>query len=69
MTLADIDFLASYSSLEACAFISLEPYKALKTWAQAMKQQVPKYQDNCAKGAAVFGDWFNGNYTGKAKQG
>ena len=69
MTLADIDFLASYSSLEACAFVSLAPYKALKTWATAIRQQVPKYQDNCGKGAAVFGDWFNGNYKPATKQG
>merc|ERR1719419_2159484 len=60
--IGDIVFLASYSSLEACGFVSLEPYKALKTWAQMMKQQIPHYKENCAKGAEVFGNWFNGNY-------
>ena len=69
MTLADIDFLASYSSLEACGFISLEPYKALKVWAQAMRKKIPKYADNCGKGAVVFGNWFNGNYKPASKQG
>ena len=69
MTLADIDFMASYASLEACAFISLEPYKALKVWAQAMRQKIPKYADNCGKGATVFGNWFNGNYKPATKQG
>ena len=67
MTLADVDFLASYASLEACGFLSLEPYKALKTWSQMMKQQIPKYSDNCGKGAAVFGNWFNSNYNASKK--
>ena len=62
MTIADIDLLASYVSLEACSFVSLEPYKALKTWSHTMKQQIPKYSENCGQGAAVFGNWFNGNY-------
>ena len=31
MNLADIELLVSYSALEACAFVSLAPYKALKT--------------------------------------
>merc|ERR1712112_357429 len=62
LTIADIDFLASYSSLEACGFLSLKPYKSLLTWSQTMKQQIPKYSENCGAGAAVFGNWFKGNY-------
>merc|ERR1712080_245794 len=62
LTIADIDFLASYSSLEACGFLSLKPSKPLLTWSQTMKQQIPKYSENCGKGAAIFGEWFKGNY-------
>merc|ERR1712055_605656 len=62
LTIADIDFMASYSSLEACDFINLKPYKHLICWSQSLKQQIPKYSENCGKGAAVFGDWFKSNY-------
>ena len=63
MTIADVDFMATYSTLEACNFINLAPYKNLKIWADRMKQQIPKYADNCGKGAAAFGEWFNSNYS------
>ena len=62
MTLADVDLLASYASLEACGFVTLEPYKQLKLWSHCMRQQLPKYADSCGKGAVVFGDFFNSNY-------
>merc|ERR1719452_185707 len=63
MTIADVDFMATYSTLEACDFINLAPYKNLKVWSERMRQQIPKYGDNCGKGAAAFGAWFNGNYS------
>ena len=63
MTIADVDFMATYSTLEACNFISLAPYKNLKAWADRMRQQIPKYSENCGDGAAGFGAWFNKNYT------
>merc|ERR1711909_245815 len=44
-------------------FISLAPYKNLKAWADRMRQQIPKYSENCGDGAAGFGAWFNKNYT------
>ena len=63
MTIADVDFMATYSTLEACNFINLAPYKNLKAWADRMRQQIPKYADNCGKGAAAFGEWFNKNFS------
>ena len=65
MTLADVDFLSTYSTLEACNFINLAPYKNLQLWADRMKQQIPKYAENCGKGAEDFGAWFNSNYDRK----
>merc|ERR1712080_153879 len=46
----------------SCGYLSLKPYKSLLTWSQTMKQQIPKYSENCGKGAAIFGEWFKGNY-------
>merc|ERR1712050_235674 len=62
LTIADIDFMATYSTLEAYNFMNLSPYKNLKVWAERMRQQIPKYAENCGKGAVAFGEWFNGNY-------
>ena len=65
MTIADVDFMSTYSTLEACNFINLDHYKNLKLWANRMKQQIPKYSENCGKGAKDFGDLFNSNYDRK----
>ena len=65
MTIADVDFMSTYSTLEACDFINLDHYKNLKLWANRMKQQIPKYSENCGKGAKDFGDLFNSNYDRK----
>ena len=65
MTIADVDFMSTYSTLEACNFINLDHYKNLKLWANRMKQQIPKYAENCGKGAKDFGDLFNSNYDRK----
>ena len=62
MTIADVDFLSTYSTLEACDFISLEEYKYLSVWAERMKLEIPKYYTNCGKGAAALGELFNSNY-------
>jgi len=66
MTIADIDLMATFSTLEACGFMNLSPYKNLKVWASKMRQQIPKYAENCGTGAAGFGDWFNKNYSQKS---
>ena len=66
MSIADVDFMATYSTLEACDFMNLAPYKNLKVWAARMRTQIPNYAENCGKGAAAFGDWFNKNYSQKS---
>ena len=63
ITIADLDFMATYSTLEACNFMDLSPYKNLQVWADSMRQQIPKYKDNCGEWAAAFGEWFNSKYS------
>jgi len=65
MTIADIDFLATYSTLESCDFISLTPYKNLQIWAEKMKREIPNYDENNARGATAFGAWFKGGFKNK----
>ncbi len=62
MTIADVDFLATMSTLEACGFMDLSPYKNLKSWSTRMKTMVPNYEENCGKGAEQFGAWFKASY-------
>lgn len=62
MTIADIDFMATMSTLEACRFMDLSPYKNLIKWTHKMKKLIPKYEENCQKGAEQFGAWFRASY-------
>jgi glutathione S-transferase len=62
MTIADVDFLATMSTLEACGFMDLSPYKNLKSWSARMKTMVPNYEENCGKGAEQFGAWFKASF-------
>ena len=62
MSLADIDFMSTVSTLEACNFIDLSPYKNLQRWTVRMKEQIPDYETNCGEGARQFGEWFNASY-------
>eukprot|EP00092_Neocalanus_flemingeri_P027082 GFUD01029368.1.p1 GENE.GFUD01029368.1~~GFUD01029368.1.p1 ORF type:complete len:325 (+),score=90.71 GFUD01029368.1:118-1092(+) len=62
MTIADLAFLSTMSTLEACNLLDLSPYKNLQVWLDGMKKQVPNYENNCQKGAAEFGNWFQENY-------
>jgi len=62
MTVADIDFMSTMSTLEACGFMDLSPYKNLNAWSAKMKRIITNYEENCGKGAEVFGQWFNASY-------
>ena len=62
MTIADVDFLATFSTLEACSFLELSPYKNLLLWAQKTRGQIPKYAHNNQRGATAFGAWFKGGF-------
>merc|ERR1712080_220087 len=62
MTIADIDFMSTMSTLEACKFMDLSPYKNLIKWTLKMKKIIPKYEENCQKGAEQFAAWFRANY-------
>ena len=58
MTIADVDLLATFSTLEACDFINLEEYENLKDWAERMKMEIPRY----GRGAVALGECFNDKY-------
>ena len=62
MTVADIDFMSTMSTLEACSFMDLSPYKKLLAWSEKMKLQIPNYKENCDKGVQQFGAWFKSSY-------
>jgi len=62
ITLADLDFMSTMSSLEACDFMDLTPYKNLTAWSAKMKKTLPKYAENCHVGAGHYGAWFNASY-------
>jgi hypothetical protein len=42
--------------------MDLSPYKNLKSWSARMKTMVPNYEENCGKGAELFGAWFKASY-------
>ena len=62
MTIADIAFLSTMSTLEACNILSLHPYKKIRMWLENMRKQVPNYKNNCQKGADEFGKRFQERY-------
>ena len=62
MTIADIAFLSTMSSLEACNILSLHPYKNICLWLENMRKQVPNYENNCQKGADEFGKRYQERY-------
>ena len=62
MTIADIAFLSTMTTLEACNILSLHPYKKIRMWLENMRKQVPNYENNCQKGADEFGKRFRERY-------
>eukprot|EP00091_Calanus_sinicus_P004307 TRINITY_DN14559_c0_g1_i2.p1 TRINITY_DN14559_c0_g1~~TRINITY_DN14559_c0_g1_i2.p1 ORF type:complete len:190 (-),score=46.77 TRINITY_DN14559_c0_g1_i2:286-855(-) len=63
MSIADVDFMSTLSTLEACSFLDLSQYKNVKKWSKQMKKTIPNFSENCEKGALAFGKWFNSNYS------
>jgi len=51
MTVADIDFMSTMSTLEACCFLDMSSFKNMNAWAAKMKTIIPKYEVNCGEGA------------------
>jgi len=58
MTLADISFLATYSTVKATGYFDLEKYEDLNAWFEKIKGEVPEYESANGQGATDFGSWF-----------
>ena len=55
MTLADISFVATYSSIKAMGSVDTRKYPFIEAWFIRCKQQIPKYQEVCGEGAEMLG--------------
>eukprot|EP00095_Tigriopus_kingsejongensis_P011299 maker-scaffold14_size734282-snap-gene-3.13 protein:Tk11299 transcript:maker-scaffold14_size734282-snap-gene-3.13-mRNA-1 annotation:"glutathione s-transferase delta-epsilon 2" len=58
LTLADIAFLASYSTMVETGALDLSPFPELKTWYEKAKGLVKNYEKANGEGAAGFGAWY-----------
>ena len=54
LTLADLAFLATYSTVDATGHFDLSAYPAVNAWFEKVKGEVPNYEGSCGQGAASF---------------
>ncbi len=57
-TLADLAFMATYSSMEATGHFDLAAYPEAKAWFNKMKAEIPNYEKANGEGARFLGDFF-----------
>ena len=55
LTVADLAFLSTYSSIVALNHFDLSAYPKTNAWFEKVKGQVPNYEKACGEGAAEFG--------------
>jgi len=58
LTVADLAFVATYATIEACGNFDLTPYAETNAWFEKMKKEIPNYEKANGEGAAGFGGWF-----------
>ena len=58
LTVADLAFLATFSTIESTCHFDLSAYPNVNAWFAKVKNQVPNYEHACGKGATLFGDLF-----------
>jgi len=58
LTVADLCFVATYATIEACGKFDLTPYAETNAWFEKMKTEIPNYEKANGEGAAAFGGWF-----------
>ena len=68
LTIADLVFLATFATLEACDVVPLGPYKNLARWAQNMQGKIPNYQENNVRGAESFAARLRESHQTKTEQ-
>ena len=59
LTVADLAFVATYSSIEAISHFDLSPYPEVKAWFEKVKGEIPNYDECNGKGAADMGLWYD----------
>ena len=55
LTVADLAFLSTYSSIVALNYFDLSAYPKTNAWFEKVKGQVPNYERACGEGASEFG--------------
>ena len=58
MTLADLSFVATYSTLRATGSVDTRKFAFNEAWFKRCQQQIPDYHEACGRGADVFGDFY-----------
>jgi len=65
MTVADLAFVATYSTIEAVGHFDLTPFPEIKAWFEKVKAEIPDYEEVNGKGAADMGKWYKTAKSGK----
>lgn len=58
LSIADLAFMATYSSMRATEAVDLKPFKNLTAWYQKLTQEIPNYKKADGKGAEEFGHYY-----------
>ena len=60
MTIADISYVATYSTMAQTkdVYLNLDDYPNAKAWVAKMQTLIPNYEKTCGEGAKVFGEAF-----------
>ncbi|CAB4055402.1 GST [Lepeophtheirus salmonis] len=58
MTIADIAWVATYSSIKEADLVDLLPYKELDAWFTKCVALIPNYETCNGKGVKVMGDFY-----------
>jgi len=64
LTVADIAFIATYSTIEAVNHFDLTQYPEVNEWFEKVKGEIPNYEECNGKGAGDMGLWYR-TVTGK----
>ena len=58
LTLADLAFLATYSTIVAVGHFDLSEYAEVNAWFERVKSEVPNYEKCNGEGATLFGGLY-----------
>jgi len=58
VTLADLSFVSTFSTLKAMGSVDTKKYPFIEAWFLRCKQHIPNYEVVCGQGAQSFGDLY-----------